>query len=165
MGNELTTRQREVYDALTTYMTAKGYAPSVRELGALIGSTSTNTASGHLDALERKGYITRDSGAARAISIVTAVIPADTRTVIPSPAELLAPQIDAEAVAEGHVRTLVAAFRAKPTGEHSVRDVPAVVNIVGARFAAAGYAVTYVRGGARDRGRTDTATITAKVAT
>lgn len=163
MVNGLTARQREVYDTLATYITAKGYAPSVRELCELIGSTSTSTAAGHLDALERKGFIVRASGAARAISIVAAT-PADTRTIIPSPAELLAPQIDVEAVAEGHVRTLVAAFRAKPTGEHSVRDVPAVVNLVGARFAEAGYAVTYLRGGARDSGRTDLATITTKAA-
>lgn len=73
----LTARQREVLSFLTSYVDEHGFAPAFREIGAAIGSRSTNNIACHLKALERKGWITRpragrgsENSASRAIRIV-----------------------------------------------------------------------------------------------
>ncbi len=61
MSKELTARQREVLDAIIDYQARKGYMPSIRELGKALGISSLRGVTIHLDALERKGYIERES--------------------------------------------------------------------------------------------------------
>jgi hypothetical protein len=66
-------RQRVVLDWIVQFITVKGYAPTMREIGNGVGISSTNGVNDHLRALERKGYITRSSDKnafARARSIV-----------------------------------------------------------------------------------------------
>ena len=58
-GSALTARQSQVLETIRAYLVAHGYAPTVRELGALIGVSSTNAVMDHLKALERKGAIVR----------------------------------------------------------------------------------------------------------
>lgn len=72
MRRELTTRQQEVLATIRQEVVRCGVAPSVRELGQLLGSTSTNNIAGLLKELERKGYIRRLPGKARAIVLVDA---------------------------------------------------------------------------------------------
>ncbi|MDR3052314.1 MAG: transcriptional repressor LexA [Coriobacteriales bacterium] len=67
---ELTNRQREILDYLRTATAKNGYPPSVREIGDAIGLSSSSTVHTHLHALENKGYIRRDSSAARALVIL-----------------------------------------------------------------------------------------------
>src|SRR5687767_10498474 len=55
----LTTRQEEIYNFIVKSIRQNGYQPSVREIGSKLGITSTNGVSGHLKALEKKGYIRR----------------------------------------------------------------------------------------------------------
>ncbi len=48
----------------------KGYPPSVREIGEAVGLASSSTVHGHLDRLEKKGFIRRDPTKPRAIELL-----------------------------------------------------------------------------------------------
>lgn len=61
MTKELTVRQREVLDAIRDYQARRGYMPSIRELGKALGISSLRGVTIHLDAIEKKGYIQRES--------------------------------------------------------------------------------------------------------
>jgi len=52
------------------FVRTAGYPPTVRELCAALGMTSTNAVNDHLKALERKGLISRDRRKGRGIRIV-----------------------------------------------------------------------------------------------
>lgn len=65
----LTGRQSEVLDTIRHHLAEKGYPPTIRELGASIGVRSTNGVNDHLQALERKGYITRAGEKSRGIQL------------------------------------------------------------------------------------------------
>ena len=70
MGKGLTKRQREILTYLMDSMQRRGYPPSVREIGAALGLTSSSTVHSHLAALEKKGFIHRDPSKPRAIEIL-----------------------------------------------------------------------------------------------
>ncbi len=57
---QLTARQREVLQAILDYRAEKGYAPSIRELGKMLGISSLRGVTVHLAALEKKGWIERE---------------------------------------------------------------------------------------------------------
>jgi repressor LexA len=65
----LTDRQKQIYDYLLNMIRAKGYAPSIPEIGAKFNIASTNGVADHLKALEKKGYIRRTGK--RAIEILS----------------------------------------------------------------------------------------------
>lgn len=64
----LTPRQEEALEFVLSALEKRGYPPSVRELCEALGLSSTRGALRHLEALERKGFITRAPGA-RAIQV------------------------------------------------------------------------------------------------
>jgi repressor LexA len=66
----LTNRQREVYEFLTRYVDARGYPPTVREIGEAVGLASPSTVHAHLANLERAGYLRRDPTKPRALELV-----------------------------------------------------------------------------------------------
>lgn len=70
VGKGLTKRQREILTYLMDSMQRRGYPPSVREIGAALGLTSSSTVHSHLAALEKKGFIHRDPSKPRAIEIL-----------------------------------------------------------------------------------------------
>ena len=70
MGKGLTKRQREILGYVMDSMQERGYPPSVREIGAALGLTSSSTVHSHLAALEKKGFIHRDPSKPRAIEIL-----------------------------------------------------------------------------------------------
>ncbi len=70
MGKGLTKRQREILTYLMDSIQKRGYPPSVREIGAALGLTSSSTVHSHLAALEKKGFIHRDPSKPRAIEIL-----------------------------------------------------------------------------------------------
>lgn len=53
----LTPRQKEVLHYVVQYTFEHLYQPSLREICNYLGVTSTNAASAHLRALERKGFV------------------------------------------------------------------------------------------------------------
>ncbi len=61
MAKGLTDRQQEVFNFIVSYIEERGYPPTIREmqLGLTIGSLRGVTI--HLDALQKKGYIERQS--------------------------------------------------------------------------------------------------------
>ena len=66
---QLTTRQKSIYEFLSTTIREKGYAPSIPEIGQRFKIASTRGVFDHLKALEKKGYIKRIGK--RAIEIVS----------------------------------------------------------------------------------------------
>lgn len=74
--SKLTTRQQEVYDFIQEKIRARGYGPTVREIGAQFDIRSPNGVICHLNALVKKGLITREPNMSRAISVVREEAPA-----------------------------------------------------------------------------------------
>src|SRR5687767_10764277 len=68
--SQLTERQREIYDFIRGKIEARGYGPTVREIGLGFGIKSPNGVMCHLKALEKKGLIKREEHSARAIQLV-----------------------------------------------------------------------------------------------
>jgi len=63
-------RQLAILDFITQQIRAKGYPPSVREIGQAVGLYSSSTVHGHLRRLEEKGLIRRDPTKPRAIEVL-----------------------------------------------------------------------------------------------
>lgn len=61
MAKGLTTRQEEILDFVLHYVETEGYPPSIREIGTKFSIGSLRGVTVHLDALERKGYISRSN--------------------------------------------------------------------------------------------------------
>jgi len=59
--NELTERQRQVLQFITSFSDSNGYPPSQREIAGHLKVSGTLPVMKHLDALERKGYIKREN--------------------------------------------------------------------------------------------------------
>ena len=53
--DQLTTRQREVYEFIRDKIRNRGYGPTVREIGGQFKISSPNGVMCHLKALEKKG--------------------------------------------------------------------------------------------------------------
>jgi repressor LexA len=66
----LTPRQRHVLDTIREAVEARGYPPSMREIGEAVGLTSPSSVAHQLATLERKGYLRRDPNRPRAIEVV-----------------------------------------------------------------------------------------------
>ena len=64
------TKQMQIYEFIKSYANEKGYPPSVREICAAVGLSSTSTVHGHLERLEKKGLIKRDPTKPRTIEIM-----------------------------------------------------------------------------------------------
>ena len=66
----LTVRQRKVLDVIRDAVAARGYPPSVREIGEAVGLTSPSSVAHQLRSLEQKGFLRRDPNRPRAIEVV-----------------------------------------------------------------------------------------------
>ncbi len=67
MRPDLTDRQRQALDYISDCLVARGYPPTLREIGEHMGIRSTNGVNDHLKALERKGYLVREELKSRAL--------------------------------------------------------------------------------------------------
>ncbi|OBR93600.1 LexA repressor [Clostridium ragsdalei P11] len=72
-------RQFQIYEFIKTQIREKGYPPSVREICAGVGLKSTSTVHSHLEKLEKKGFIKRDSSKSRTIEIIKKSVPKTTK--------------------------------------------------------------------------------------
>ena len=68
-GEGLTLRQRRILESIRESVETRGYPPSMREIGSLVGLTSPSSVAHQLHVLERKGYIRRDPNLPRAIEV------------------------------------------------------------------------------------------------
>ena len=67
--DQLTPRQRDVYDFIRDKIVNRGYGPTVREIGRHFGIKSPNGVICHLKALQKKGLIHRNPKQSRAIEL------------------------------------------------------------------------------------------------
>lgn len=65
----LSPRQSEILSVIQESMNDHGYAPSMREIGAAVGLTSTASVKYQLEILEAKGFIRRDESKGRALEL------------------------------------------------------------------------------------------------
>ena len=70
-GDGLTVRQRKVLEVIRNAVATRGYPPSLREIGELVGLTSPSSVAHQLSSLERKGYLRRDPNRPRAIEVIS----------------------------------------------------------------------------------------------
>src|ERR1044071_4756238 len=66
---QLTERQKAVYEFIRDKIRNRGYGPTVREIGEQFEISSPNGVMCHLKALEKKGLITREPNMSRAIQL------------------------------------------------------------------------------------------------
>ncbi|GBG07870.1 repressor LexA [Paenibacillus sp. MY03] len=69
--SKISKRQNSILDFIKQEVKEKGYPPSVREIAEAVGLLSSSTVHGHLDRLEKKGFIRRDPTKPRAIEILS----------------------------------------------------------------------------------------------
>ena len=68
----LTAKQRNILDFVKEFIENEGYPPSLRDICAFFSIKAPKNARKHLIALEKKGFIKRSPGSARAIEVVGA---------------------------------------------------------------------------------------------
>lgn len=64
---DLTEKQRYVLEFITDFTKGNGIPPTLREISAHIGTKGTVSALRHIEALEKKGFISRREGSSRGI--------------------------------------------------------------------------------------------------
>lgn len=67
---KLTDRQKDILDVIKQAITKNGYPPTVREIGAKIGLSSSATTQFHIKKLEEKGYIKKNATKNRTIELL-----------------------------------------------------------------------------------------------
>ena len=68
----LSERQRAILNFVKDFIKAKGYPPSVREIGQAVGLSSSASVHNHLKNLQDFGFLQRDAAKPRAIEVKTA---------------------------------------------------------------------------------------------
>lgn len=81
MAKGLTKKQQAILQFVLDYVQREGYPPSIREIGANFEIGSLRGVTVHLDALARKGYITR-SNTPRSIKVVHPSMQSSNRVVM-----------------------------------------------------------------------------------
>jgi repressor LexA len=71
MKNELTERQKEVFEFLKDFLRERGFPPTLREIASHFGLRGPKAPQKTLNILERKGYIRKMPGGSRAIEILS----------------------------------------------------------------------------------------------
>ena len=67
---DLTDRQLQILDFIKAEVRRVGFPPTVRDIGAAVGLSSSSTVHSHLAALEAKGLIRRDPSKPRALEVI-----------------------------------------------------------------------------------------------
>ena len=68
----LSERQQRIYEYITKFMNEKGRPPTIREIGAKVGITSTSVVNYNLNILVREGLIQREKEVSRGLRVVGA---------------------------------------------------------------------------------------------
>jgi len=71
MDKRISKRQEKILEFLGEYIEENGYPPSIREIGAAAGISSTSVVSYNLRRLEEKGYISRDKEVSRGLKLTS----------------------------------------------------------------------------------------------
>jgi repressor LexA len=73
LTEQLTDRQTRILDYIRYVTRTRNYPPSVREIGEAVGLSSSSTVHNHLNQLERRGLIRRDTGKSRTVQLVAEI--------------------------------------------------------------------------------------------
>jgi repressor LexA len=65
----LTSRQRRIMEMIRESVSTRGYPPSVREIGEVVGLTSSSSVAYQLKVLQAKGFLRKDAKRPRALDI------------------------------------------------------------------------------------------------
>lgn len=63
-------RRQQIYDFIAAYIKDNNFSPSMREITEGVGLQSTSTVKGHLDRLQRDGYLDFEPSKPRTIRLV-----------------------------------------------------------------------------------------------
>lgn len=66
----LTSKQQQILNFVSRYCREREFPPTLREIGEAVGPANISAVRGHLAALQKKGFITKDPDKARSIRIV-----------------------------------------------------------------------------------------------
>ncbi|TYL51329.1 transcriptional repressor LexA [Nocardioides sp. BGMRC 2183] len=77
----LTPRQQRILGTIKDSIESRGYPPSMREIGAAVGLTSTSSVAHQLRMLEEKGFLKRDPNRPRAIEVFLPEVMAARRSI------------------------------------------------------------------------------------
>lgn len=69
MAKNISTKQLSVLEYIYKTVSAQGYPPTVREIGSAIGLSSTSTVHGHIDRLQKNGFLEKDPTKPRALEV------------------------------------------------------------------------------------------------
>ncbi|WP_241990545.1 transcriptional repressor LexA [Streptomyces sp. AC1-42T] len=89
----LTTRQCHIVAAIRDHVERTGYPPSMREIGAAVGLSSTSSVAHQLAALEKKGAIRKDPHRPRAYSVPPEPVADEPDAVVELPATASVPLV------------------------------------------------------------------------
>ncbi|MBK5211905.1 MAG: transcriptional repressor LexA [Coriobacteriia bacterium] len=67
---KITAKQEAVYDYIKSYIELNSFPPSVRDVAEALGVSSPATIHGHISTLVEKGYLSRNAGKSRALSLL-----------------------------------------------------------------------------------------------
>lgn len=67
----ITAKQQQILDVIRASARERGYPPTVREIGALVGLASPSSVAHHLDVLAERGLLRRDARGPRALDART----------------------------------------------------------------------------------------------
>ncbi|MDP2891785.1 MAG: transcriptional repressor LexA [Bacillota bacterium] len=81
MAKKVGEKQDAIMNFIKKYHAGKGYPPTIREICAAVGLSSTSTVHGHLKRLEKRGLIHIDPSKLRAIEIMQDPLIASARSV------------------------------------------------------------------------------------
>ncbi len=131
---QLSARQLQILDAIRTHVSEHGFAPTLREIGKLVGLKSTSSVKHQLEVLEQKGFVRTSANKGRALEVVDQTSVTETSentntidgrdnhaTIINFPAQ----EYDQESILESHDVPLVGRIAAGTpiTAEQHVDDV------------------------------------------
>ena len=77
---DLSLRQREMLKMIRDFAVEYGYPPTVRQIGKVVGISSTSVVSYNLGVLQRKGYLTRDREISRGLRLIEEEKPAEMKS-------------------------------------------------------------------------------------
>lgn len=66
----LTRMQSNIIEFIKRHVKENGYPPTIREIGDAVGLASSSTVHGHLNRLEKRGFLRRDPERPRAIEVI-----------------------------------------------------------------------------------------------
>ncbi|RXI22370.1 transcriptional repressor LexA [Pediococcus pentosaceus] len=69
MAKNISAKQLSVLEYIYKTVNAQGYPPTVREIGSAIGLSSTSTVHGHIDRLQKNGFLEKDPTKPRALEV------------------------------------------------------------------------------------------------